>query len=128
MSWALATAGLAPSMTSRSRLPWNGGSAPTRAPIGLGIRIATFGNRPWVPRGPSFILARTTPPFCGMASSNAPLSAFPRFAIIGGGISGLAAAYRLSEPLPQANIELFEASGRLGGILNTVQRGGFLIE
>jgi oxygen-dependent protoporphyrinogen oxidase len=63
-----------------------------------------------------------------MASFNTPPSAFPRVAIIGGGISGLAAAHRLSELLPPANIDLFEASGRLGGILNTVQRAGFLIE
>jgi oxygen-dependent protoporphyrinogen oxidase len=63
-----------------------------------------------------------------MAPSNTSPPAAPRIAIIGGGISGLAAAYCLSEGLPEAAIELFEASGGLGGILNTVQRGGFLIE
>jgi protoporphyrinogen/coproporphyrinogen III oxidase len=57
-----------------------------------------------------------------------PPSAFPRIAIVGGGISGLATAYRLAELLPQAELSLFEASGRLGGVLNTVDRGGFLIE
>jgi protoporphyrinogen/coproporphyrinogen III oxidase len=63
-----------------------------------------------------------------MTPIDTPPSAAPRIAILGGGISGLTAAYRLSELLPQAVIELFEASGRLGGILNTVTRGGFLIE
>ena len=52
----------------------------------------------------------------------------PRIAIIGGGISGLSAAHRLNEILPGAELELFEHSGRLGGVLNTVERGGFLIE
>ncbi|MEX0586781.1 MAG: protoporphyrinogen oxidase, partial [Pirellulales bacterium] len=52
----------------------------------------------------------------------------PRIAILGGGISGLAAAYRLAELLPKAELSLFEASDRLGGVLHTVERDGFLIE
>src|SRR5690348_1974241 len=56
-----------------------------------------------------------------------PLSK-PRIAIIGGGISGLAAADRLRELLPQAQLSLFEASNRLGGVLETVERDGFLID
>lgn len=64
-----------------------------------------------------------------MSSFPAPPSAFPpRIAIIGGGISGLAAAHRLTELLPQAELSLFEASDRLGGVLHTVHRDGFLIE
>ena len=49
-----------------------------------------------------------------------------RVAIIGGGLSGLAAAYQLA----QEGIEftLFEASARLGGIVETVRRDGFVIE
>src|SRR5262249_38807382 len=47
---------------------------------------------------------------------------------IGGGISGLSAAYHLTQRMPTARIELFEASDRLGGVLNTVSRSGFLIE
>jgi oxygen-dependent protoporphyrinogen oxidase len=52
----------------------------------------------------------------------------PRIAIIGGGISGLAAALRTSELLPHAKLDLFEASSRLGGVLDTTSRNGFLIE
>jgi protoporphyrinogen/coproporphyrinogen III oxidase len=47
-------------------------------------------------------------------------------AIVGGGVSGLATAYELTrEGVP---FVLFEASGRLGGIVETVQRQGFVIE
>jgi len=56
------------------------------------------------------------------------MPASPRIAVIGGGISGLAAAQRVAELLPRAEIELFEAADRLGGVLHTVKRGGFLIE
>jgi protoporphyrinogen/coproporphyrinogen III oxidase len=64
-----------------------------------------------------------------MSSLPTPPSAFPlRIAIIGGGISGLAAAHRLREMLPRAEIELFETADRLGGVLHTVKRSGFLIE
>jgi protoporphyrinogen/coproporphyrinogen III oxidase len=47
-------------------------------------------------------------------------------AIVGGGVSGLATAYEFTrEGVP---FVLFEASGRLGGIVETVQRQGFVIE
>ena len=62
-----------------------------------------------------------------MSSSDAP-SSRPRIAVIGGGISGLAAAHRLTEILPQAELVLFEATDRLGGVLDTVRRDGFLVE
>ncbi len=52
----------------------------------------------------------------------------PRIAIIGGGITGLAAANRIHELLPHAELALFESSPRLGGVLDTVEREGFLIE
>src|SRR5262245_32258598 len=51
-----------------------------------------------------------------------------RVAVIGGGISGLAAAHRIHELNPNAAISLFEASDRLGGILQTEREGGWLIE
>jgi protoporphyrinogen/coproporphyrinogen III oxidase len=55
-----------------------------------------------------------------------------RVAVIGGGIAGLAAAYRLREiaaarefPL---EVELLERGARCGGALETVRRDGFVIE
>jgi len=51
-----------------------------------------------------------------------------KFAVVGGGISGLTAAYRLTKLLPQARVEIFEASDRLGGVLATHGEGDFLIE
>jgi oxygen-dependent protoporphyrinogen oxidase len=55
-------------------------------------------------------------------------SASSRYAIIGGGISGLAAAYRLRQLQPHAQVDLFEASDRLGGVLSTYRDGELLIE
>ena len=43
-----------------------------------------------------------------------------RIAIIGGGISGLAAAYLLA---PQHSVTLYEAAPRLGGHARTVMAG-----
>jgi protoporphyrinogen/coproporphyrinogen III oxidase len=54
-----------------------------------------------------------------------------RIAIVGGGIAGLTAAYELSRLARSgAAVEavLFEASPRLGGIVETVREGGFIIE
>ena len=58
-----------------------------------------------------------------------------RIAIIGGGLSGLAAAHRLieltsaSSPTPtRCEITLFEAGSRLGGIVGTTHRNGYLID
>src|SRR5215218_1789078 len=55
-----------------------------------------------------------------------------RVVIVGGGISGLAAAHRLCELREQgaAGVEalLLEASGRLGGTVRTDRRDGFLVE
>ena len=51
-----------------------------------------------------------------------------RIAIIGGGISGLAAAHRALELDPAAQVTLFEASDRLGGVLQSDRRDGWLIE
>jgi protoporphyrinogen/coproporphyrinogen III oxidase len=49
-----------------------------------------------------------------------------RIAIIGGGISGVSAAYQLAQR--GVGFTLFEASSRLGGIVETVRRDGFVIE
>ncbi len=51
-----------------------------------------------------------------------------RVAVIGGGISGLAAAHRLHELEPSLEVTLLEAGDSLGGVLQTVRKDGFLIE
>lgn len=50
-----------------------------------------------------------------------------RIVIVGGGISGLAAAHRLRE-LGHDQVTLFEAGPRLGGTIQTQHRDGFLLE
>ncbi|MFN8679282.1 MAG: protoporphyrinogen oxidase [Thermomicrobiales bacterium] len=52
----------------------------------------------------------------------------PRIVVAGGGISGLAAAYRLTTRLPQAEVVVLEQADRLGGKIITEQRDGFVIE
>jgi len=49
-------------------------------------------------------------------------------AVVGGGISGLAAAHRLVETTPGITVTLLEAGPRLGGVLQTEERDGFLLE
>ena len=54
-----------------------------------------------------------------------------RVAIVGGGVAGLTAAYqlaRLARDGAAVQAVLFEASSRLGGIVETVREGGFVIE
>jgi len=55
-----------------------------------------------------------------------------RIAIVGGGISGLAAAHRLIRQKQQSGkpveLHLFEANSRLGGVLHTEQIGDYLVE
>ena len=54
-----------------------------------------------------------------------------RIGIVGGGLAGVAAAHFLARAAEGgAEIEgtLFEASGRLGGIVETVREGGFVVE
>jgi protoporphyrinogen/coproporphyrinogen III oxidase len=54
-----------------------------------------------------------------------------RIAIVGGGIAGLAAAYELARQARNGaavQVVLFEASPRLGGIVETVREGGFVME
>ncbi len=57
-----------------------------------------------------------------------PLNLAPRIAIVGGGVSGLTAAYRLHQLLPMAELRLFEAGARLGGPLSTLPREGLVLE
>lgn len=49
-------------------------------------------------------------------------------AIVGGGITGLAAAYRAQSSMPQARIVLIESSKRLGGVLHSESVDGYVIE
>ena len=54
-----------------------------------------------------------------------------RVAVVGGGVAGLAAAYelgRLARRGAMVQATLFEATTRLGGIVETVHEGGFTIE
>lgn len=55
-------------------------------------------------------------------------SSSPRIAVIGGGISGLAAAHRLVELAPESYVVLFESRDRLGGSLHTIHEDGFQVE
>ncbi len=51
----------------------------------------------------------------------------PRVAVIGAGITGLAAAHRLIES-GGVDVHVFDANGRPGGLLTTQRRGDYLIE
>jgi len=51
-----------------------------------------------------------------------------RVVIVGGGISGLALAWRLEQRLPAAEVLVLERQGRLGGTIGTEQRAGFRVE
>jgi len=48
--------------------------------------------------------------------------------IVGGGITGLAAAYRLQRLAPHLDVVLMEATSHLGGKIGTEQFDGFLLE
>ena len=52
----------------------------------------------------------------------------PKIAVIGGGISGLTAAFCLTKNNASAEVTLFEATDRLGGVLDTIEKDGFLFE
>ncbi len=48
--------------------------------------------------------------------------------VIGGGIAGLAAAYRLTQTAPDLSVTLLEGDSRLGGKITTERVEGFVIE
>lgn len=52
----------------------------------------------------------------------------PRVVVVGGGISGLATAWRLLKARPDLEVTVLEASARWGGKLVTVDQGGFVVE
>jgi oxygen-dependent protoporphyrinogen oxidase len=51
-----------------------------------------------------------------------------RIVIVGGGISGLALAYRLEQALPDADVTVLERGDRPGGTIWTERHDGFLVE
>ena len=55
-----------------------------------------------------------------------------KIAVIGGGITGLSAAHRLTELQNEKNLDieviLIEKSNKLGGAVTTIKKDGFLIE
>jgi oxygen-dependent protoporphyrinogen oxidase len=52
----------------------------------------------------------------------------PKIVIIGGGISGLATAFRILERLPNAHLTVLESSSKPGGQVGTTDRDGFRVE
>jgi oxygen-dependent protoporphyrinogen oxidase len=61
-------------------------------------------------------------------TTSTPLPPGSSIAIVGAGITGLSAAYYLQQQRPDLNITLLESSDKPGGILQTVERDGFLVE
>ncbi|MGW5312743.1 protoporphyrinogen oxidase [Nocardia thailandica] len=51
-----------------------------------------------------------------------------RIAVVGGGVSGLVAAYRLRQRFPDADIVVLERSGRAGGVLRTGELAGGTVD
>lgn len=51
-----------------------------------------------------------------------------RVAVVGGGVSGLAAAHRVAQDFPDAEILVLEGAGRLGGSLRTAEVGGVVVD
>lgn len=66
------------------------------------------------------------------SSSNTPTTNAPSIAVLGGGITGLATAYFLTQQVPRAKITLYEAGDRIGGWLESrrveVEGGSVLFE
>jgi oxygen-dependent protoporphyrinogen oxidase len=55
-------------------------------------------------------------------------SRIQRIAVVGGGVSGLAAAHRIRQELPDAEVVVLEASSRLGGSLHRAEVGGVVVD
>ncbi|MCF0235106.1 MAG: protoporphyrinogen oxidase, partial [Thermoguttaceae bacterium] len=51
-----------------------------------------------------------------------------RVAVLGAGISGLAAAWKIKKMLPDAHVEIWEKSDRVGGVIQTKNIDGFQLE
>lgn len=74
---------------------------------------------------PSYADGQNRPIFwLAMTASETPRT----IAVIGGGITGLSAAHRIGELSPGSQATLLEAGTRLGGVIQTERRDGFLME
>jgi NADPH-dependent 2,4-dienoyl-CoA reductase/sulfur reductase-like enzyme len=109
------------------------------------IKVARPKKPSWRPPSQftrSFALTRSTeyPPLITSVQTDVPAykpRAQPNpgaknIAVVGGGITGLAAAYNLTKALPKARVTLFEAKKNLGGWLDServaVDNGEVLFE
>jgi oxygen-dependent protoporphyrinogen oxidase len=52
----------------------------------------------------------------------------PRVVVVGGGLSGLAAAYRIREAVPGCSVTVLEEQPHAGGNVRTIRRDGFVVE
>ncbi|MEW6272215.1 MAG: protoporphyrinogen oxidase, partial [Thermodesulfobacteriota bacterium] len=64
------------------------------------------------------------------AGGNAPARRPARLVVVGGGVTGLAAAHRALERTPRGELDVvvLEATARVGGVVATQRRGGFVVE
>lgn len=52
----------------------------------------------------------------------------PHVVIVGGGLSGLSVAFRLTQAVPDVSVTVLEPEPRVGGNIRTENHGGFLVE
>ena len=63
-----------------------------------------------------------------MASGNSRKDSFVNVTIVGGGLTGLTAAYYLGHAKPEWNITLYEQAPRFGGKIQTQRVDDFVVE
>src|SRR5262249_32510937 len=73
-------------------------------------------------------LAQRSPPPDRRPGRRGSRDSVKRGVIVGGGISGLAAAHYLRRARSDLSIPLLEARERLGGVITTLRRDGFVME
>ena len=52
----------------------------------------------------------------------------PHVVVIGGGLSGLSVAFRLTRAAPDISVTVLDARPEVGGNIRTENHGGFLVE
>ena len=57
-----------------------------------------------------------------------PTDKTPRVVVVGGGVSGLAAAHRIREERPDVEVLVLERAERIGGSLHTAEVGGVVVD